>query len=300
MPELPEVEALRLGLKSRLVGSKILGIKVKEGMGKLVSSNGTTRVSDPLKILEFENMAIGRIITDLDRRAKNIMIHLDDGSLFLVHLKMTGQLVFVSSDNVKVIGGHPMQESTQDLPHKHTYITLELDTGTLYYNDVRQFGYVLYFPSYTEFQKLNHFDKLGAEPLSQDFDYNTFAKKLKTKKSPLKKVLLDQTVVVGCGNIYADEVCFASGVLPTRMCDTLTRNETQKLYNNIKRILSHAVEQGGSSIANYLLADGSRGNYADYHNVYGKKGKPCVVCGNLLSSSVVATRTTVFCTHCQK
>jgi formamidopyrimidine-DNA glycosylase len=291
MPELPEVEALRLGLKTRLVGSKILKIKVKDGMGKLVSSNGTTRVSDPLKILEFENMALGRTITELDRRAKNIMIHLDDGSLFLVHLKMTGQLVFVSKDNVKVIGGHPMQESTQDLPHKHTYITFELDTGTLYYNDVRQFGYVLYYPSMKALDDLNHFDKLGAEPLSQEFDYNTFSKKLKSKKSPIKKVLLDQTVVV---------VCFASGVLPTRMCDTLTRNETQKLYNNIKRILSHAVEQGGSSIANYLLADGSRGNYADYHNVYGKKGKPCVVCGNILSSSVVATRTTVFCKHCQK
>jgi formamidopyrimidine-DNA glycosylase len=300
MPELPEVEALRLGLKTQLVGSKILGIKVKDGMGKLVSSNGTTRKADPLKITEFESKSTGRTITDLDRRAKNIMIHLDDGSLFLVHLKMTGQLVFVSNDNIKVLGGHPMQESTQELPHKHTYITFELDTGTLYYNDVRQFGYVLYFPSYAEFTKLNHFDKLGAEPLSEDFDYNLFAKKLKAKKSPLKKVLLDQTIVVGCGNIYADEVCFASGVLPTRFCDTLTRNETQKLYNNIKRILQHAVDQGGSSIANYLLADGSRGNFADYHNVYGKKGKSCVVCGNVLSSSVVATRTTVFCTDCQK
>jgi formamidopyrimidine-DNA glycosylase len=300
MPELPEVEALRLGLKSRLVGSKILKIKVKDGMGKLVSSNGTTRQPNPLKVLEFENLPISRTITELYRRAKNIMILLDDGALILVHLKMTGQLVFVSSDNVKVLGGHPMQESTQDLPHKHTYITFKLDTGTLYYNDVRQFGYVLYFPSYTEFQKLNHFDKLGAEPLSEDFDYNTFAKKLKTKKSPLKKILLDQTIVVGCGNIYADEVCFASGVLPTRMCDTLTRNETQKLYDNIRRILKMAIEQGGSSVANYLLADGSRGNYADYHNVYGKKGKPCVVCGNLLSSGVIATRTTVFCTHCQR
>jgi formamidopyrimidine-DNA glycosylase len=300
MPELPEVEALRLGLKSRLVGSKILGIKVKDGMGKLVSSNGTTRVSDPLKILEFENMTIGRIITDLDRRAKNIMVRLDDGALFLVHLKMTGQLVFVSKDNVKILGGHPMQESTQDLPHKHTYITFELDTGTLYYNDVRQFGYVLYFPSWIEFQKLNHFDKLGAEPLSEDFDFNTFAKNLKAKSGILKKVLLEQSVVVGLGNIYADEVCFASGVLPMRGCKSLTRIELQKLYNNIKRILKLAVEQGGSSIANYLLADGSRGNYADYHNVYGKKGKPCVVCGNLLSYELIAARTTVFCTHCQR
>jgi formamidopyrimidine-DNA glycosylase len=300
MPELPEVEALRLGLKTRLVGSKILKIKVKDGMGKLVSSNGTTRQSDPLKILEFENLPIGHIITDLDRRAKNIMIHLDDGSLFLVHLKMTGQLVFVSKDNVKVLGGHPMQESTQDLPHKHTYITFELDTGTLYYNDVRQFGYVLYYPSMEALNNLNHFDNLGAEPLGEDFDYNTFTTKLKKKTGVLKKVLLDQSVVVGCGNIYCDEVCFASGVLPSRKCDTLIKNELQKLYNNIKRILQMAVDQGGSSIANYLLADGSRGNYADYHNVYGKKGKPCVICGNILKSEVIAARTTVWCGFCQK
>lgn len=300
MPELPEVEALRLGLKSRLVGSKILKIKVKDGMGKLVSSNGTTRKPNPLKILEFENLPVSHTIKNLDRRAKNIIIHLDDGALILVHLKMTGQLVFVSNDNVKVLGGHPMQESTQDLPHKHTYITFELDTGTLYYNDVRQFGYLLYFPNYLQFLKLGHFSGLGMEPLSDDFVYDTFATKLKSKAGILKKVLLDQSIVVGCGNIYVDEVCFASGVLPMRECKSLTRIELQKLYNNIKRILKMAVEQGGSSVANYLLADGSRGNYADYHNVYGKKGKPCVVCGDLLSSGVTAARTTVFCTHCQR
>jgi formamidopyrimidine-DNA glycosylase len=300
MPELPEVEALRLDLKTRLVGSKILKIKVKDGMGKLVSSNGTARQPNPLKILEFENMPVNKKIVGLDRRAKNIMIHLDDGALILVHLKMTGQLVFVSKDNTKIIGGHPMQESTRDLPHKHTYVTFELDTGTLYYNDVRQFGYLLYFPDVQTFDKLKHFAKLGAEPLSDDFDYNTFAKKLKAKSGVLKSVLLDQSVVVGCGNIYVDEACFASGVLPMRLCNTLTRAELQRLYDNIKRILKMAVEQGGSSIANYLLADGSRGNYAYYHNVYGKGGKPCVVCGNVLSTKKYAGRSTVWCQFCQK
>jgi formamidopyrimidine-DNA glycosylase len=300
MPELPEVEALRLGLKSRLVGSKILTIKVKESLGKLVSSGGTTRQPNSLKVLEFENLPLNRTITDLDRRAKNMMLRLDNGALILIHLKMTGQLVFVSKDNTKVYGGHAIQESARDLPHKHTYITFELDTGTLYYNDVRQFGYLLYFPSVAEFEKLHHFDKLGAEPLSEDFDYNTFATKLKKKSGILKKVFLDQSVVVGLGNIYVDEVCFASGVLPMRECKTLTTNELLRLYDNIKRILKTAVEQGGSSVANYLLADGSRGNYADYHNVYGKKGKPCVICGNPLSSEVIAGRTTVFCKYDQK
>lgn len=299
MPELPEVEALRLGLESRIIGAKILNIKVKSSMGKIVSSNGTTRKSNPLKVLEFENLPISKKIISLQRRAKNITINLDDGSLFLVHLKMTGQLVFVSSHNEKLIGGHPTKESTETLPHKHTYIIFELTNGTLYYNDVRQFGYMLYFASKANFEKLGHFAKLGAEPLSKNFDFKTFLVNLKGKTGTLKKVLLDQTVVVGCGNIYVDEVCFASGVLPTRQCKSLTPSEIQNLYNNIRRILHHAVEQGGSSVANYLLVDGSRGNYADFHNVYGKSGKPCTICGTTLSSIKFAGRSTVFCDTCQ-
>ena len=298
MPELPEVEALRLGLETRLVGAKINKITVLKG--KIVSSHGTTRVENPLKILQFTTKPVGKKIIALERRAKNIIINLSDGSLFLVHLKMTGQLVFVSSDNEKVIGGHPTQESTQTLPHKHTYIIFELDNGTLYYNDIRQFGYVLYYNNIQEAIDKQHFKTYGSEPLASDFNFNDFATKLKDKPGILKKVLLDQTVVVGCGNIYADEVCFASGVLPSRKCKSLTRPELQKLYNNIKRILHHAVEQGGSSIANYLLADGTRGNYADFHNVYGKKGKQCVICGIPLSSTVLAARTTIFCEKCQK
>ncbi len=300
MPELPEVEALRLGLVPRLIGATINKVFVLKP--KLVSSKGTTRQPNPTKVKEFEEDLIGQKIVELTRRAKNIMIHLIGGGLILVHLKMTGQLVFkpLEEDQKNVSGGHPIQESEQNLPNKHTYIIFELDNGTLFYNDVRQFGYVLYYSDLTQLDADKHFDELGMEPLSDDFEINQFVKGLKTKTSPLKTILLNQSVVVGCGNIYADESCFAAGVKPDRRANSLTKKEATKLYVEIKRILNLAVEQGGSSIANYLLADGSRGNYADYHLVYGRKGKSCLVCNTLLESYKLAGRTTVFCPRCQR
>jgi formamidopyrimidine-DNA glycosylase len=296
MPELPEVEALRLGLKKVLVNATIRKISVSRA--KIVSSSGTTRVDNPQKVQDFITIPLGQKIISLTRRAKNIMINLSGGGLFLVHLKMTGQLVFVALTGEQTTGGHPIQN--QDLPNKHTYIIFELDNGTLYYNDVRQFGYVLYYPDSQTLLDTGHFDNLGIEPLSSDFTLEDFESRISQKTGVLKTVLLDQSVVVGCGNIYCDEVCFASGVLPMRKCNTLTKPEIKKLYDEIKRILPLAVEQGGSSVANYLLADGSRGNYAHYHLVYGKKGKPCAVCGRPLSSLKITGRTTVFCEHCQK
>lgn len=304
MPELPEVESLRLGLVKSLIGAKILKVSVKKG--KLVSGNGTIRKEDKVKIEEFESKMVGTTIQAIDRRAKNMLINLSNGGLILVHLKMTGQLVFVpnfkdsKSYTKPVLGGHPIKESTQELPHKHTYIIFELDNGNLYYNDVRQFGYMLYFASQEEFEKLNHFDKIGVEPLTDDFEFADFNAQLTTKSSPIKTVLLDQSVVVGCGNIYCDESCFAAGILPTRPCNTLTKAETAKLFFQIKRILKLAIESGGSSIANYLLADGTRGNYADYHMVYGRKNKECLTCGTKLETVQISGRTTVYCPKCQK
>jgi formamidopyrimidine-DNA glycosylase len=223
---------------------------------------------------------------------------------------MTGQLVFVGKTspnpslnkegNNIVFGGHPIQETTNTLPHKHTYIIFTLDNGILYYNDVRQFGYCLYYKNKQVLEEEKHFENLGLEPFEEAFTLEYFTKEMQKKKTPLKKVLLDQSVVVGCGNIYCDEVTFASKVLPQRVCSSLTKKELAKLYENIKIILQKAIDSGGSSIANYLLADGSRGNYSDYHQVYGKKGLPCPVCSTALSSIQLAGRTTVFCPKCQK
>ncbi len=300
MPELPEVESLRLGLLPKVLNQKIKKVEVR--MLKIVSGKGTKREGTLEKAKEFENGVKNQLIVGIERRAKNLVLNLDDGAKILVHLKMTGQLVFKSKNQDEpglISGGHPIELSVKELPNKHTYVIFEMENGTLFYNDVRQFGYILYYPNEKCFGESCHFKDLGYEPLSEDFTLDFFSNSLKTKKGVLKKVLLDQKVVVGLGNIYADEVCFEAGVLPGRQVSTLTNQEIEKLFKAIKRIIPRAVELGGSSVANYLLADGKRGNYAHEHKVYKKAGKPCQVCGTILSKAEIAGRTTVFCTKCQ-
>ncbi len=303
MPELPEVEALRRSLIPWIIGQKVNLVKVS--LPKLVTSSGTKRESSNQKAQEFEQKITNKTITKINRRAKNLLFEFQDCSLMLVHLKMTGQLVFAPKEKRKtqkqtiIAGGHPIQESEVKLPHKHTYVNFELSNGTLYYNDVRQFGYLLYYDSRETFEKDNHFTGLGFEPL-EDFDFEDFYRLMKARQSPIKKIFLDQSVVVGLGNIYADEVAFYAGVRPTRRGKSLTKKELQKLYEGIKTILPRAVDLGGSSVANYLLADGSRGNYAKEHMVYNRGGKPCYKCGRTLKKIQLAGRTTVYCTHDQK
>jgi len=298
MPELPEVESLRRSLKPYIIGKSIQSIIVYKP--KLVSGSGTVRQPLEHKKQEFETQPIGAKITDITRVAKNLILHLSNGQVILVHLKMTGQLVYQDEKQNKVLGGHPIEVSESQLPNQHSHIIFELNQGTLYYNDVRMFGYVLLYPNLDTIYKLGHFDKIGLDPFDSQFTPQYLYKNLKNKKSKLKTVLLDQSIVTGLGNIYADEVCFRSGILPTRMAHTLTKKESDKLYQAITEIIPKAVEMGGSSIANYIMADGSRGTYAREHKVYGRAGRQCVICDATLQKTIINSRTTVYCQFCQK
>lgn len=299
MPELPEVEAIRRGLEKVLIGQKILQTTVK--MPKLVSGIGTKRVVDPQKTFDFITYTKNKVIQSVDRRNKNLILQLDDNSAVIIHLKMTGQLVYKSRTSKEFVsGGHPIELSQSELPNKHTHIIFELQDGDLFFNDIRQFGYLLYFGDRNESEFADHFLGLGVEPLSTEFTLEHFSKGLSKTKSVLKKVLLDQKIVVGLGNIYADEVCFDAKILPFRNTQTLKKAEIQRLYNSIIEILKKAIAEGGSSVANYLLADGSRGNYARFHKVYGRSGKPCLVCNQILLNQKLAGRSTVWCPNCQK
>jgi len=307
MPELPEVESLRLGLKKVLIGQKILSTKILNK--KLISGNGTTRIADIKKEKEFISGLKDKNIISVERRAKNIIIKMENDSVIVIHLKMTGQLVYQDNKNKKInairnniiTGGHPIIESyKQDLPHKHTHIIFELEKGMLYYNDVRQFGYVLYYENMAGAVGAGHFQKIGLEPFDKNFTLEYFKENIKKKNKNIKSVLLEQSIVVGCGNIYADEICFASKVLPMRNCKTLDDKEIKSLHSNIISILENAIAHGGSSISDYLLADGSRGNYARLHKVYGKYNTPCTVCKNLLKKTMISGRATVYCDICQK
>ncbi len=299
MPELPEVEALRISLLPLIVGQKIRQAKVL--MPKLVSSNGTSRTPCPAKKTQFEEEVKEQTILEIKRKAKNLIFTLENGSQILIHFKMSGQLVYRPNSSDRIVwGGHPIELSHTQLPNKHTHIIFELDKGKLFYNDVRQFGYLLFFPDEQTLLKSGHFDRLGLEPLSDEFNLKTFTEKLKTKKGNLKKMFLDQQVVVGLGNIYADEVCFVAGVRPTRNIESLKSKEIRKLYEAIKAVLPEAIKDGGSSVANYLLGDGQKGNYAKKHYVYNRGGLNCKVCGFKLVKLKLAGRTTVYCPICQK
>ena len=315
MPELPEVENLRRGLILRIKGQTVKHVAVLAP--KLVSGKGNVRRASPEKTRLFIRALTAEKIQDIERRAKNLIFHFQSGKILLTHLKMSGQFVYLANlksrrrgtkegrrtqtPNRKDMfeGGHPIQLSEMQLPNKHTRVIFELNKGVLYYNDTRMFGYLLYYPTIGTLIRENHFHKLGLEPFDPHFNLKYLTEELKKKASKIKTVLMSQEIVTGLGNIYCDEVCFAANIRPTRRANSLKTNEKKKIHLAIQHILKRAIEMGGSSVATYRLADGSRGNYAREHRVYGKDGKPCVICGEDLKKIMVNNRSTVYCAKCQ-
>ncbi len=299
MPELPEVENLRIGLEKKIIEQKILKVKVYKP--KLVSGKGTLRVSSNKKVKEFEEGLKSEIFLEIERRAKNLIFKFKSGKILLVHLKMSGQFVYKELGNdKKIIGGHPIEISEKQIPNKHTHIIFELNKGTLYYNDTRMFGYLLYHPNTKIFEEAKHFELLGLEPLDKKFTPKYLESSLKNKKGKIKAVLMNQEVVTGIGNIYADESLFEAKINPERPAFSLKINEIKLLHKSIVRIIKKAIKVGGSSVATYRLLDESVGNYAREHKVYGKSGEKCPRCLNVLQKTKIQSRTTIFCKKCQK
>lgn len=299
MPELPEVENLRIGLSRVIVGQKILRVEVKKP--KLVSGKGTLRTASKKKQSEFIKGLKGEKFASVERRAKNLIFKLSHQKIILAHLKMSGQFVYKANVGSKVIsGGHPIELSETELPNKHTHVTFHLNHGTLFYNDTRMFGYLLYYKDLKSFEAENHFGSLGVEPLSKQFTLEYFTNALKEKKGKIKAILMDQKIVTGIGNIYADESLFEACIRPDRSPSFISASEVKKLHTAIVRIISRAVKVGGSSVATYRLLDETRGNYAREHKVYGKKGKLCINCKKPLEKTTIQSRTTIFCPNCQK
>ena len=176
MPELPEVESLRRSLVPYIVGKKIESIEVKKP--KLVSGKGTIRKESKEKLDEFVGELTGEIFKCVERRAKNLIFEFESGKILLVHLKMTGQLVYKDDDHF-AFGGHPIEDSEKQLPHKHSHVIFKLNEGTLYYNDTRMFGYLLFYASRASLDAENHFDGLGIEPEDPGFTLGFFKEKMK-------------------------------------------------------------------------------------------------------------------------
>ena len=311
MPELPEVESIRLGLLKSIVSQKILNVEIRNE--KIVSSNSNIRKADQNKTNNFIKNLIGKKIININRRAKNIIIEMDDANIILIHLKMTGQLIY---NPFRLSGTFPegrkntfnssttdrlnSSTATSDTVNKHTHIIFELENGKLLYNDVRQFGYVLYYKDMNDLLANKHFKNLGVEPFEQEFTLKYLKEKFANTNKNIKSALLSQNIVVGIGNIYADEICFASNLLPQRLCKTLNEIEMSKLYKNIKNILSEAIASGGSSVSDYKLVNGESGRYHLEHKVYGRSGKECYTCKTILTKDIIMGRSSVWCEECQK
>lgn len=289
MPELPEVEIVKRGLKDLIVGRVASRVQVRDSPKSFPN--------DPAAVEEF---LYGSAVVDVERRAKVLMIHLSSGYSLVIHLKMTGQLVYVDSEQGRFGAGHPTDSLVGRLPDRSTRVDIEFkDGGVLYFNDQRKFGWVKLIPT-PEIQFLPFFQKVGPEPLEPDFTVEVFEGRLsRRRRSSIKAVLLDQTVVAGIGNIYADESLWGAGIDPRRMTGSLTQDEIRLLHEQIVYVLSLSIEKGGSTDRNYVDARGNKGSYIDFARVFRREGTPCQRCGAPILKMRHAGRGTHYCEICQ-
>jgi formamidopyrimidine-DNA glycosylase len=262
MPELPEVETVVRCLRPGIVGQRILNAELRAGR---------------VFVGSVQKMALavaGQKIRGVDRYGKFIAIRLEGGVL-TVHLGMTGSLLL-------------------DAPvTKWTHAILTLERNVLTYQDPRQFGRIEYGDSLPA-----RVAKLGPEPL--EILPDEFSRRLKARESPVKAALLNQAVVRGVGNIYADEALFRAGIHPRRRASSIGRDRVEKLYRAMREVLAEAIESRGSSISNYVDAEGRKGGFQLLHRVYQRAGEPCVNCGAPIRRTTVAQRGTHYCGKCQK
>ncbi len=262
MPELPEVETVVRTLRPAVVGRRILNAEFT-GLRVLIGSARKTA-----------NALAGRKIVAVERHGKFISIRLDRGFL-VIHLGMTGRLLIDGALS------------------KWTHAIFTLDRGSLLYEDPRQFGRIEYGEELPA-----RVAALGPEPLEVTLE--EFAQRLKLRSSPVKAVLLNQAVVRGVGNIYADEALFRAGVHPKRVAASLRADRVERIYRSMQQVLTEAIESRGSSVSNYVDAEGCQGSFQTAHRVYQRTGEPCVNCGTGIKRIVLAQRGTHFCPKCQK
>lgn len=288
MPELPEVETVRIGL-SRLLPGKVITDVEYDWQKSFPNSK-----SDVSKFL------IGAEILNIKRRAKVLLIELSSKYSLIIHLKMTGQLVFRSS-GVSFGAGHPNGSLVGGLPDKSTRVTFTFSDDTrLYFNDQRKFGWVRLLPT-AEVPNIDFMKRVGPEPLAADFSPQLFRERLaKRQNSSIKAALLDQSVIAGIGNIYADESLWGAQIHPSKLVKNLSSSKMNTLFDQICEILELAIKKGGSTDRNYVDAEGKRGSYLKFARVFRQEGKPCQRCGTTIIKTRVAGRGTHFCPKCQK
>ena len=269
MPELPEVETTKRGVAPHVEGKKLIGMTarrsdlrwpVPDGLGEKIS---------------------GFLLRSVSRRGKYLLFHFDTG-VMLVHLGMSGNLRIVSADT-------PVM--------KHDHVDWDFGHCVMRFNDPRRFGSVLWSEDPSVHPLLAN---LGPEPLSDEFSFEYLYAATRGRSVPIKSLIMDSGVVVGVGNIYANEALFLSGVRPGRAAKRLTRKEAQLLVENIKEVLAKAISRGGTTLRDFVGGDGKPGYFAQELYVYGREGELCKRCGKPLKAKKIAQRATVYCPACQR
>ncbi|MCX7778952.1 MAG: bifunctional DNA-formamidopyrimidine glycosylase/DNA-(apurinic or apyrimidinic site) lyase [Patescibacteria group bacterium] len=275
MPELPEVQTIVNQLKEKIIGKKIKAIQIK--LPKLIEGIAPKK---------FEKIVVGTKIKRIWRRAKLLIIELLNNYSLVIHLKLTGRIIF---------------KKKLEKQDKESHLIYEFNDNTfLIHHDFRQFGWVKLIKT----QDLeNYFQKegFGPEPLEKNFTLEKFKELLSKKpRQKIKPLLMDQTFLAGVGNVYAQEACWGAKILPTRIVKTLSEKEISDLYHYLLKILKESIKYRGSSVDAYLDAEGKAGEYVAHLKVYDRQGKKCFRCGNRIKRITLAGRGTYFCPECQK
>jgi formamidopyrimidine-DNA glycosylase len=287
MPELPEVETIKLGL-SRLLPGKVVH-DVWHDWPK----------SFPNAPADVARFLIGAEIKHVRRRAKVLIIELSNEYSLVIHLRMTGQLVFRGDSSFGA--GHPNDSLIGELPDKSTRVILDFKDGSkLFFNDQRKFGWMRLLPSH-EVPEIDFMKTVGPEPLEDDFTAGRFIERLmKRKNSPIKAVLLDQKVLAGVGNIYADESLWMAKIHPLMPVIKVPKIKLVGLHNDLRTVLHLSIEKGGSTDRNYVNSEGKKGSYLSFANVFRRQGQLCPRCGTTIIKMRAAGRGTHLCPHCQQ
>lgn len=280
MPELPEVETIVQRLRNLVVGKTI---------GEVLVRRSKSFLGD-ISTLK------GQPILELSRRSKLIRFHLPSNQNLLVHLKMTGQLIYVDQ-TIRVGGGHPTADWVRELPSTFTRVEIPfLERGTLYFNDQRVFGWIRQM---SDEYVAHEFAKLGPDANSPDFSFAEFAAQISRRKMPIKPLLMDNSIVAGVGNIYACDALHAARLSPWRPGTSLSPTELRTLYDSTRQVIARGIELKGATIHSFSHVDGFAGGYQLEARVYGRAGMPCLSCGSIIEKSKLAGRGTYFCPECQ-
>lgn len=293
MPELPEVEIIRLGLSKKLIG---LTIKKVEALSP------KSFIGNPKKLQ-------GKKVLDIFRKAKVLGINLNDNTTILIHLKMSGQLIWQGKIE-KVIGGHPTLDMLGQMPNKSTRVIFEFSNplrprseasgSKLYFNDQRRFGWIKVINS-DQLSVNSSLQTLGPEPLEKNFTWQLSKQQLsKRRKTAIKVAIMDQSVISGIGNIYAAEALFLAKIDPCKLVEKLTDADYKRLHQGIVEALKTGIKYGGSTRTHFVDPEGKKGLFLDYAYVYGKAGKECKICKTMLQTIRMSGRSTTFCPKCQR